>query len=485
MRQAHISMVLGGLCLLSACGGSSSGGSSGSGGHPSSYTIGGTVSGLTASGLVLENNGGDSLTVAASATTFTFSTAVSPASAYAVTIQTQPTGENCVLFDASGTANASVTNVGVSCGNSVGMDVAPGPASSSSQTFNIPLTTVTVCVPSSNANTCATIPNVLVDTGSSGLRLMASVLSSAGITLPAFSDPGNSANVIGECGEFADGYTWGAVDSAVVIVGGEQTSAAVQVQVINDSASPSPAAPSACSSLGPSLNSVNAFDANGVLGVGVFDQDCGSSCSQVYYTCTSSGTCTSTTLALADQVSDPVAAFSTDNNGVVLQLPSIPATGQTGASGTLTFGIGTESNNALGSAVVLTADDMGNVTTSFNGTSNLAGVLDSGSNAYFFADSTLAASPCASSGAGAAFYCPSSTQSLTATNQGANGTQSQVSFQVADLNSISTSDFAIDDVGGTMSSGDFDWGLPFFYGRSTFVLFEGTSGGGTYGAYAY
>jgi Protein of unknown function (DUF3443) len=490
MRQAKFFVILGGLCLLSACGGGGShgggGGGGGGGGHSSSDSIGGTVSGLTASGLVLENNGGDSLTVVAGATTFTFPTGVSPASAYAVTIQTQPTGEKCLLFNASGTANGNVTNVGVSCGNSVGMDVAPGPASASYQTFNIPLTSVTVCVPSSNADMCATIPDVLVDTGSSGLRLMASALSSAGITLPALNDPNNSANTIAECGQFAGGYTWGPVESAAVIMGAEQTKNAVQIQVINDGAN---ATPGAGCAQGASLNSVNAFDANGVLGVGVFDQDCGTNCSQeanhIYYTCTSSNTCTPVTLALADQVSNPVAAFTGDNTGVVLQLPSVPAAGQAGATGSLIFGIGTESDNALGNATVLTADALGNFTTNFNGTAYTESLLDSGSNAFFFADSSLQSNPCASSGPGASFYCPPSTQSLTASNQGANGTQSSVSFQIANLNNISTSFFAINDVGGPMSGSSFDWGLPFFYGRSTFVLFEATSQGGTYGAYAY
>jgi Protein of unknown function (DUF3443) len=483
MTQAKPFVVLGGLCLLSACGGGGSHGSHGGGGGGTD-TIGGTVSGLTASGLVLENNGGDSLTVAANATTFTFATGIAPASAYAVTIQTQPTGESCLAFNASGTADGNVTSVGVSCGNSVSVAVAPGPASSSFQTFNIPLTSVTVCVPSSQANTCATIPDVLVDTGSSGLRLMASALSSAGLKLPALNDPGNSANTIAECGQFAGGYTWGPVESAVIIMGAEQTQNPIQVQVIDDSANASPG--SGCAQ-GSSLNSVNAFDANGVLGVGVFDQDCGTDCTQqathIYYTCTSAGTCAPVTLAVADQVANPVATFASDNNGVVLQLPSVPAAGQTGASGSLTFGVGTASDNALGNATVLVADMLGNFTTNFNGTAYTDSLLDSGSNALFFADSSLPT--CASSGPGASFYCPSSTQSLTASNQDANGTQAQASFQIANLNNIDTSFFAINDVGGPMSAGSFDWGLPFFYGRSTFVLFEGTSKGGTYGAYAY
>ena len=82
---------------LSACGGGGGGGGGTITPPPQSYTIGGTVSGLTASGLVLQNNGGDNLTVAANATSFTFPTKVAANGAYAVTVMTQPTNETCTV----------------------------------------------------------------------------------------------------------------------------------------------------------------------------------------------------------------------------------------------------------------------------------------------------------------------------------------------------------------------------------------------------
>lgn len=81
---------------------------------PTQYTIGGSVTGLTGTGLVLQDNGGDNLSVAQSGS-FTFATKVSSGGAYAVTVMTQPTGQTCTLSNASGTATANVTNVGVSC----------------------------------------------------------------------------------------------------------------------------------------------------------------------------------------------------------------------------------------------------------------------------------------------------------------------------------------------------------------------------------
>ena len=80
------------------------------------FTIGGTVTGLSGTGLVLQDNGGDSLTVTASGP-FTFKTAVTGTDVYAVTILTQPTGpsQTCVITGGTGTATANVTTVQVAC----------------------------------------------------------------------------------------------------------------------------------------------------------------------------------------------------------------------------------------------------------------------------------------------------------------------------------------------------------------------------------
>ena len=97
--------------LLSSCGSSYSAPPA-----PTTYTIGGTVSGLTGSGLVLQDNGGNNLSVTASGS-FTFTTAVASGGAYAVTVLTQPSNpaQNCVVTGGSGTASANVANVQVTC----------------------------------------------------------------------------------------------------------------------------------------------------------------------------------------------------------------------------------------------------------------------------------------------------------------------------------------------------------------------------------
>jgi hypothetical protein len=107
--------VVTGLACWS-CGGSSGGGTPP---PPTTYTIGGTVTGLSGTGLVLQDNGGDSLTIAVGATTFTFATKIASGGAYKVTVLTQPSSpaQTCAVSTGSGTgtATANVTTVQVAC----------------------------------------------------------------------------------------------------------------------------------------------------------------------------------------------------------------------------------------------------------------------------------------------------------------------------------------------------------------------------------
>ncbi len=467
---------------------------------PVTYTIGGTIEGLTAAGLVLQDNGGDNYSATAgTAFPFTFATALTSGATYAVTVQTQPTGETCVVSDGSGTASANVTTVIVSCSqyaanlgtNVVSVTVGNGPTAATNPTFNIPYVTVKVCEPSS-PTTCAIINNVEVDTGSVGLRLLASALASpdggSPVTLPSFADPGTPANTISECWHFGGSSdAWGAVATADVGIGGESGSN-VEVQVINDGTP----APNNCS--GTQFGAVTDFDANGILGVGVMQQDCGTGCEtpvagDFYYTCTSasSSSCTQVGLTTTAQVPNPVLSFA-DNNGVILQLPAVPATGLATANGYLVFGIGTAAgDNSLGGATVLTADASGEITTTLSDGTAADGLFDTGTNYLAFSDSSdTSLLTCLSTPLdNASFYCPASTLSLSANNVGANSATLPASFQIAnlyDLSQTSSSSFALNNVGGPDSS-LFDWGLPFFYGNTVFVAIDGQMAGGTTGPY--
>ena len=105
-------------CYAAHTGAGDSFGSTGGSGSTSTtnFSIGGNVSGLTGSGLVLQDNGGDNLTIAANGP-FTFKSLVATSNPYVVTVLTQPTSpsETCFVGGGSGTASANVTSVQITC----------------------------------------------------------------------------------------------------------------------------------------------------------------------------------------------------------------------------------------------------------------------------------------------------------------------------------------------------------------------------------
>jgi hypothetical protein len=248
--------------------------------------------------------------------------------------------------------------------------------------------------------------------------------------------------------------------------------------------------PSDCASSGAGQNigTQAAMHANGILGIGTEPQDCGTTCTDragaaaTYYSC-SGTTCTSTSVPVAQQVTNPIVMFARDNNGSILQFPGV-----SGASakldGLLIFGIGTSTNNQVGDAKIFTLDAGGTFTTNLmsTGQSLPASTINSGLNAFFFPDSTLPG--CATSGS---FFCPPGPTSITSVQVGKNQAQSTINFSVdnADFLFINyPGDAAFSSLGGPNGTGNcsagvgacrFEWGLPFFYGRRVFTAIDGQS----------
>ena len=89
-------------------------GAGATGGTNPTYSVGGSVSGLSGT-VVLRDNGGDDLSVSANGP-FAFATKLASGAAYAVTVKTNPSGQSCSVANGSGTiGSADVTNVAVSC----------------------------------------------------------------------------------------------------------------------------------------------------------------------------------------------------------------------------------------------------------------------------------------------------------------------------------------------------------------------------------
>ena len=150
--------------------------------------------------------------------------------------------------------------------NVMAISVNGGPTNNS---LNQPFASVTICVP--GTSNCQIIGGLLIDTGSVGLRILASA-----VTIPLPAQAGAGGAPIGECLAFIDGsVVWGPVRTADVRLAGEQASSA-PIQLIGGDGFGS--VPSGCSSQGTPQLTQSDFGSNGVLGIGMFRQDCPPDC---------------------------------------------------------------------------------------------------------------------------------------------------------------------------------------------------------------
>ena len=357
----------------------------------------------------------------------------------------------------------------------------------SNQSVNTMFTSVTVCVPGSTTS-CQTIDHIQVDTGSYGLRILAPVLT---LTLPVETLASGSS--LAECTEFVDGFSWGPIVTADLQIAGE-TANSLPVQVIGDPRFTN--IPSECSGTGGTEeDTVMAFGANGILGVGPFELDCGdcdTNTHGLYFACAT--TCTDTTVPDNMQVPNPVTHFAADNNGVMVVLPTVAAGGASNVMGSLLFGIDTQTDNASGTQTVLDVDDNAELAITFNGQTLAQSFIDSGSNGIYFADTSIVlctAPPGDPTSQIVNFYCPASTLPLGLSIQGLNGTMANnLTFDVGNAITMLNNNFdAYPQLAGTLppgNAGSFDYGLPFFFGRRVAVAVQGAmtkAGTGPYFAF--
>lgn len=360
---------------------------------------------------------------------------------------------------------------------------------------NILYATVTVCIPGGNVlnpGDCTTIDKVQVDTGSVGLRVLASKVKSLNLPAVQLTSSPNPVTNAWECFPFVIGGLWGQVAVADVVLG-RQTATRLPVQVIQDDPSAAIQYTADCYNAADKniLGSAAALGSNGILGIGSTTLDCGVGCVAgnysnsfiQYYTCpqgaSSSAACGPAAVGANQQIYNPIAALpAAYNNGVVLRMPAVTHPGAATASGELIFGLNTTGNNTVpGSAtkVYLGVDPVNNlasylnVTTNHNGKTYRSSYLDTGTNGLFFTDSTLTRCN------GATWYCPSTTLNKIAVisdgdNPGANLVS--VNFQIGNVEALfSTNNTAFSDSAGAAPTGSasFAWGMPFFYGRNVYL----------------
>ena len=371
--------------------------------------------------------------------------------------------------------NAQPANIHVSAKNIAPMLVNAGPPGVDAQ--NEAFVSITLCEP--GTQNCQVIDNILVDTGSPGIRLINSVVNHQ-LNLPAVTSNGV---LVAECYNYVNSSVWGSVKQADVTIAGE-TAHSVPIQIIGDTDSPYATVPTSCP--GPITDTVISFGANGIIGVNNTNPDCGTHCTNAspattafYYSCNNSDCSTSINLPLDLQVPNPVTFFDVDNNGVIMQLPSVPDAGETNVVGSLIFGIGTASNNQLGHATIFPTNAAGNFTTLYNNHS-LFSYTDSGTNLYVFPNDGTTSIPVLDG-----YYNPAQPLNLQATMIAHGGLPSSlVNFTI-----VSEPALAADITAALIAAPGgryFAWGLPFFFGRSVYTAIDGAYtiyGPGPYIAY--
>jgi hypothetical protein len=401
--------------------------------------------------------------------------------------------------------------------NNLQVVVDSGPANIFSLVANVLYATVTVCAPGARPgdpppSKCATIDHVQVDTGSVGLRIVASKVGSLGLIPVNLAATGTTvAGQAHECYPFVIGGLWG--PTAVADVGvAQQWATSVPMQLIQDDPQAAIQVPADCSKAvnGTVLSSVSALGSNGILGIGSVTLDCGEKCRLgnyvdpidpsksfvQYYSCPPGAAsvlnCSAAAVGANQQTYNPVAALPkdpsnnnlADNNGVVLMLPPVLGLGAAKVHGELILGINTRPNNQLdagASKVHLGVDFHNNyksylnVTTQYNNQTIYNSYLDTGTNGLFFTDNAITRCPSTAPAPISPWYCPALPlkQSAIVADGGNLPLQNPVTvlFNVGNANNyFLTSNTAFGDLVGapdaaTASAPSFSWGLPFFYGR--------------------
>ena len=187
---------------------------------PKAFHVGGTLSGLTAPGLILAN-GTDTVSPAASATTFIFAKTVATGASYSVAVQQQPTGLTCTVSGSypATMPSADVTDVAVTCSTASGLVPLAGQASCPSGAgAYADGTGAAASLPETESMTMDAAGNIYsVNAGARTLRRLTPtgvVTTVAGVAHNGGVTDGNGANARFE---FPDGVAVDAADNVTVV----------------------------------------------------------------------------------------------------------------------------------------------------------------------------------------------------------------------------------------------------------------------------
>ena len=361
--------------------------------------------------------------------------------------------------------------------NSIAVDVGSNP----DDEVSYPLVMVTLCAP--GTSTCQSIPNVFLDTGSTGLRIKTNAIEPELMNaLPILKD--ESGKEIAECFQYADTDDWwGRVGTADVKFGTD-TASGISVQLVDPSYGHHPL------DCGGKVSGVAKEKINGVLGIyftqsDCYDHECVGGAKNLdhygmaYYACGEHGFCKPHSMPVPLQVSNPVYALGLDSNGYILQMPAIDPNGSPDSRGSLVFGINTRENNQLDPAASVIALNPSDNTfpVTMSGLS-LNGFLDSGTGAYAIPAKKLGIPECKKKDA-PGYLCPTSPQDFTVKFQDFQGKNESFKIDITSgKDQLASSNYAFDrlaiDSVANYSDALF-LGLPFFFGKKIYFGFASAS----------
>ena len=335
--------------------------------------------------------------------------------------------------------------------------VLKGLRTATSHAFNRMTTSIEICSSGSSTH-CHRVDNVMVDTGSVGLRLQERALN--GFILPAEQSGGQD---VAECFSFV-GHSniWGKVRLADVHLGGLVASN-IPVQVANGSLMRP--ADGTC----PNYNNDPA--SNGTLGIGRGTlEHIG-----ILYTCDADDCrkLPSGSIPEALRVPNPISRLPKDNDGEIFLIPPATSAISKELSGTLIFGVNSAANNKLDPQLtILPLDAGGFFTTQFDGRSYSKSYIDSGTQTIGFLDPTL--QTCTNSSTD---YCTTKVRNLfmATLTPNAQSRPIQSFFRIMQEPGIPGRlyDLYDDIVSAGNSPDNFVWGLPFFLEKRLVLVQEG------------
>jgi hypothetical protein len=347
-------------------------------------------------------------------------------------------------------------------------------------TNTVAYTNIKICPPGSQAN-CQVIDHVIVDTGSVGLRIGYSVLKNNPNLLAGMQNVSTGgAQILTNCQGFFDGSSlYGPVQTADVYIA-DTFAPNFPLQIFGQ-IDPG-------SNVCGSPEGIKQFGANGIVGVRISPLGAEGS----FYSCNTDGksSCTGCTFdgskcttenTTYNPIPNLVSQLKNDNNGFTIDLHNIQDSGATvPVLGLLILGVGTQADNTPPEGIIPLQAPGAYINLTIGNNTASGAIIDSGTSVLFINDPDLPPCPVNSF-----FYCPITTKSKNPTpttpislglsSNTATTPAFDVTYKVGNADALFFNGIALayNDLAASADGLSPTLGLPMFFGRTMYFVFDG------------